>query len=95
MFWYLILCVLFSVGCGLTLIEMYHTDKPLWKQICIFALVFAVCMLVWPVLLLIIDIAVLWNLILLYRSKKLADTPQVEVQEEPEHSAEHPIYYKK
>ena len=63
---YLILSLLFSVGCASVLLEMYILDKPisLFNKIVIFALALITSALIWPLLLVIIDISVIWNMIL-------------------------------
>lgn len=63
---YLILSLLFSIGCASVLLEMYFLDKPIsvFNKVIIFVLVLATSALIWPLLLVIIDISVIWNMIL-------------------------------
>ena len=64
MIWYLILSVLFSLGISLTTVEMYFLHIPVKKQCLIFVIAFILGMIFWPLLLVFIDGAIIWNTIL-------------------------------
>jgi len=75
MFWYLILSFLFSLGISLTTIEMYFSHLPMKKQYIIFAIALIIGMIIWPLLLVFIDGAIIWNTILRIKYSNEVERP--------------------
>lgn len=75
MFWYLILSFLFSLGISLTTIEMYFSNLPMKKQYIIFAIALIIGMIIWPLLLVFIDGAIIWNTILRIKYSNEVERP--------------------
>ena len=75
MLWYLILSFLFSLGISLTTIEMYFSYLPMKKQYIIFAIALIIGMITWPLLLVFIDGAIIWNTILRIKYSNEVERP--------------------
>ena len=78
MIWYILLSFLFSLGISLTTVEMYFSTLPVKKQVAIFCFALIVGMILWPVLLLFIDGAIVWNT---YLRLKYCDEIEVKYNE--------------
>ena len=64
---YLVLSILFSLGIAITAIEMYFSFLPLKKLVAVFILSWIIAMIIWPILLVFMDCAIIWNAYLKFK----------------------------